>query len=111
METKAKSLGRLAVAGLAVYALSSYASAAFLTTIINFACRLVTSFRMMGNSLAIVMFVYGAARYVYTADDPGGRKQAISICVACIMALLIIQMATVIIGAVGASTGQPEPCT
>jgi multisubunit Na+/H+ antiporter MnhB subunit len=55
--------------------------------------QLQTSMRIIGSSIAAVMFLYGGAKYVYTSDDPGGRKQAIGICIAAIIAMIIITQA------------------
>lgn len=98
--------GRLAgirfTAVLSVLALASSASAtAYLTVITTFVCSLAGSIRMIGNSIGIIMFIYGALKYMYTADDPGGRKQAMGICVAAIMALIIIQAAIAVMNLVG----------
>ncbi len=78
---------------------SSLASAGggYLDPVIEFACELVEVFVNVGNGLAAVMFVYGGAKYAYTADDPGGRKMGMTICVAAIMAFIIIQAAQGII--------------
>jgi hypothetical protein len=81
----------------AVTMLQSTVSAAYLTPVIDFGKTLIIAFRDIGNGLAAVMFLYGGAKYIYTADDPGGRKQAMGICVAAIVAFLIIQSATLII--------------
>jgi hypothetical protein len=45
-------------------------------------------------SIVAIMFIFGAAKYVYSADYPGGRKQGKTICIhaiigAIIMALLV----------------------
>ena len=92
----------LAKAAAASFMLPSLASAEtkYLGPLISFVSTLQGSFRIMGSSIAIIMFVYGAVKYVYTADDPGGRKQAIGICVAAIIALIIIQAAEGIISSI-----------
>ncbi len=80
-------------------------SASYLGPITTFLKSLINSIRIIGNSIAVVMFIYGAARYVYASDDPGGRKQAISICIASVVALIIIFIAESVIGAICASMG------
>jgi hypothetical protein len=107
MERRYMSKVRWLTALLVAYAmLSSPASASgnYLGGIIAVVCTLVKSFKIMGYSIAIVMFIYGAAKYVYTADDPGGRKQALGVCVAAVMAMLIITAATTIISGIGQMT-------
>lgn len=92
--------------------------ATYLGVITSFVCSLATSIRIIGNSLAVVMFVYGAAKYMYTSDDPGGRKQAMGICIAAIVAFLIIMMAGTVINQIGAQVaasssslaGLTNPC-
>jgi hypothetical protein len=101
MKRQNKPTVQLIGSALALGALSTFASATYLTVINTFICDMAISFKLMGNSIAIVMFVYGAAKYIYTADDPGGRKQAMSICIACIVALLIIQATSGVIGQIG----------
>ncbi|MFH0861901.1 MAG: hypothetical protein V1875_02620 [Candidatus Altiarchaeota archaeon] len=102
MKTIQGKLMRAAAAGaLMPYALAQAVSAAYLTVINGFICSLIGSFQIMGNSIAIIMFVYGGIKYIYTADDPGGRKQAMGICVAAIIAMIIIQAARGVIGEIG----------
>jgi len=92
-----KNLAKRALVFGVLYTLSQGAAAQFLTPVLNFVRDLIEIFSTFGYSLAVVMFLYGAAKYVYTADDPGGRKQALGILIAAIMAILIIQAAEVII--------------
>ncbi|MBU0761758.1 MAG: hypothetical protein KKD39_01930 [Candidatus Altiarchaeota archaeon] len=84
---------------LLVFPTIAFASG-YLGPVITFACSLKDVFVNVGNALAAVMFVYGGAKYAYTADDPGGRKQGMAICVAAVMAFLIIAAAEGIIGGV-----------
>ncbi|MFH1054557.1 MAG: hypothetical protein V1744_00525 [Candidatus Altiarchaeota archaeon] len=96
-------MGRATLSAVAViYFISSATSAAtYLVKMIAFVNSLTTSFTIMGNSIAVIMFVYGAAKYVYTADDPAARKQAVGMCIAAIMALIIIRVAGDVIDMVG----------
>jgi hypothetical protein len=99
---------------MALCAASSLASAEYLGGINAFVCKLMTSFTTMGYSIALLMFVYGGVRYVYLSDDPGGRKQAMGICIAAIVAILFIRSADAIIGGVGNAitvSGVSKPCT
>jgi hypothetical protein len=41
----------------------------------------VDVFVAIGPTLVLLMFLYGAVKYVYSADDPGGRKQGKDICI------------------------------
>lgn len=89
---------------LTVYLISSSAAASYLDNILVFiVCSLARSFRIMGYSIGMLMFVYGAVRYVYTADDPGGRKQAIGVCIAAVIGMMIIAMASTVIASLRAS--------
>jgi hypothetical protein len=85
--------------GLVVVSLTSTASALF-TLVIDFVNNLIVAFRRIGGSLCVIMFVYGGAKYVYSADDPGGRKQGMSICIAAIIGGIIIVSADTIITSV-----------
>ena len=52
--------------------LSDMVCASYLNPIINFVnTQLVVTFSMLGGSIAVIMFVYGAAKYVFSSDDPG----------------------------------------
>jgi len=94
-------LGMSAAFALAVNALASTVSATYLGVINIFICTLVRSFIIIGNSIAVVMFIYGGIRYMYTSDDPGGRKQAMGICIAAVIAMIIIQAGSGVIGQIG----------
>jgi predicted DNA repair protein MutK len=50
-------------------------------------------------SLVFLMFTYGGVKYIFSADDPGGRKQGKNTCIhAVIGGILIILADTVITG-------------
>ena len=101
MKTGDRTLRLLALSLILACALATPASAGYLDPVIDFVtARLMVSIEIIGNSIAIVMFIYGAIKYAYTADDPGGRKQAMGICVAAIVALMIIQIADDVIMAI-----------
>jgi len=51
----------------------------------------------IGTGLVVLMIVYAGLRYVYSADDPGGRKQAQSIIVNAIIAGVLISIAYAVI--------------
>lgn len=89
---KNKSVGK-ALAGFGLlFALAHSASAGYLDPVLTFGMALILVMKNIGNALAVVFFLYGGAKYVYTADDPGGRKQGMGICVAAIIAFIIIQV-------------------
>ncbi len=96
----------VALACLALMALATPVSAGYLDPIRNFICvDLVGAIRRIGNTLGILMFVYGGAKYAYSADDPGARKQALGICSAAVIAMIIIMIAKEVIDAIGAMLG------
>jgi hypothetical protein len=103
--------GRLALKALAAaLALALFAgSASALATIITFTMGLACSIRKIGVTIGLIMFVYGGAKYVYSADDPGARKQALGICIAAIVAWLIISMAVDVINALGVGPAPAMP--
>ena len=55
---------------------------------------------MLAVLIAALMFAYGGAKYAFSADDPGGRKQGKNIMIQTIIALLIIVMSRGIIVAI-----------
>ena len=94
---------------LAVIAVSVSAATLVLTNVITFVCTLVKTFKTLGASLGVLMFVFGAAKYVYTADDPGGRKQGLAICVAAIIGIIFLLSADGIINGLGSVMGAGAP--
>jgi hypothetical protein len=104
-KTQPRKAGKIAVYVLILYFLTTTVSAGYLDAIILFVCELKCTMMMLGNTIAAVMFVYGGAKYAYTADDPGGRKQGITICVAALMAWLIIGMGDVVIKQIASTPG------
>ena len=58
----------------------------------------------VGSSLIVVMLMYGAGKYAFSADDPGGRKQGKTIMIHAIIGALMmsIVVAVVTITGVGA---------
>jgi len=47
----------------------------------------------IGGTLVIIMFLYGGLKYVFSADDAGGRKQGKTICIAAIIGGILITLA------------------
>ncbi|HHQ44992.1 MAG TPA: hypothetical protein ENN13_02530 [Candidatus Altiarchaeales archaeon] len=56
-------------------------------------CNVYNAVITLAIPLATLMFIYGGARYVYSADDPGGRKAAKKICVHSLVGLIIVGVA------------------
>ena len=84
------------VAALALILAPSTASASDAAAIIaSVICGLVPEVIDLARALAILMFIYGGAKYAYSADDPGGRKQGKMTCIHAIIGgiLLMIAMA------------------
>ncbi|MBD3417084.1 MAG: hypothetical protein GF416_08140 [Candidatus Altiarchaeales archaeon] len=80
---------------MALIVFSQFASAStYLQPIIDFVEQgLITALKRVGNTIAFIMFIYGAAKYVYSADDPAGRKTAMGVCIAAVVAFLFIRIA------------------
>ena len=68
-----------------------------LTPILDFVCALKDVFVVVGASLVLLMITYAGVRYVYSADDPGGRKQAISTLVNAIIGGILLMIADAVI--------------
>lgn len=83
-----------AVAALGL--LASAASAALVDTFTHTPCKILMNFRNAMNvvipSLVFIMMTYGAIRYAYGADDPGGRKSGKTIFIQAIMGGLLFLM-------------------
>lgn len=71
---------------------SASASADPAAIIAGVICGLVPEVLNLARVLAIVMFIYGGAKYAFAADDPGGRKQGKAIAVNAIIGLLIVSV-------------------
>ncbi len=84
----------------AVIMLCAGLASAYLESIKAFVDGLQDQFTEMGNGIAIVMFLYGAAKFIYSADDPGGRKQGKDVCIAALIAMIIINIAPTVIGSI-----------
>jgi len=73
-------------------------------------CCLHNHLLPVAQAIAALMFVYGGAKYAYSADDPGGRKQGKSISVNAIIGLLIVIMSqpliTNIVGSAATCLGE-----
>jgi hypothetical protein len=67
------------------------------TVILNTVCGVIRGIynplTAIGSSLVLLMIVYAGVKYVYSADDPGGRKQAKSMIVNAIIGGIILVIA------------------
>jgi len=74
--------------------LSTLASATAYPSIQSTLCAVILAIygpiAAIGGSLVLLMIVYAGVKYVYSADDPGGRKQAKSIIVNAIIGGVIL---------------------
>jgi hypothetical protein len=50
----------------------------------------------IGPALVVIMFTYGGLKYVFSADDPGGRKAGKMTCIHAIIGGIIITLVTVV---------------
>jgi hypothetical protein len=52
---------------------------------------------VVGPTLVLIMFTYGATKYAMSADNPGGRNQGKTICIHAIVAGLLFGLYKVVI--------------
>jgi len=52
----------------------------------------------VASALVVVMFIYGGLKYVFSADDPGGRKSGKNTCIHAVIGGIIVVVATSITG-------------
>ena len=55
-------------------------------------------------TLVLLMFVYGGVKYVFSADDPGGRKQGKMTCIHAVIGGIIVIVAVWVVRMIGFST-------
>ena len=60
-------------------------------------CCLRNNLIALAQAIAALIFVYGGARYAYSADDPEGRKQAKSLAVNALIGLIIVIVSQVMV--------------
>jgi len=53
--------------------------------------------------LAFLMYLYAGSKYAFSADDPGGRKQAKAIALNALIGLIIVASAKSLVEAAGGS--------
>jgi hypothetical protein len=98
---------------LAAATLPSFASAQMWKVVCNLITPVWFTVTSVGPSLVVVMFVYGAVKYAYSADDPGGRKQGRDICIQAMIGGAIGILTYGILKAIaiaGAAAGSPFFC-
>jgi uncharacterized membrane-anchored protein len=98
--TKELRLIRFTAVCALVFALSTFVSA---TTMTVFICSII---RPIWTTLATIaplfvggMFMYGASKYIYSAEDPGGRKQGKEMCIHALIGAIMLVLVRVIVGA------------
>jgi len=89
---------KLAIILLCLLYLATSASALTIAEAIkNVVCKVLKTVMdplpTIGVSLVLLMIIYAAVKYVYSADDPGGRKQAKSIIVNALIGGIILLIA------------------
>ena len=57
-------------------------------------CKIVSTvydtLTVISGTIVIIMFIYGGMKYVFSADDPGGRKQGKNICIHALIGGILI---------------------
>ncbi|MBD3389043.1 MAG: hypothetical protein GF416_08145 [Candidatus Altiarchaeales archaeon] len=96
---------RIALGFLALSVIAQPAAAANAAELIaSVICGLVPEVIRLARWLAVLMFVYGGAKYAYSADDPGGRKAARAIAINGIVGFLIVGLAKDLVDAIAGAT-------
>ncbi len=77
-------------------------AAATFASIHRVPCSIITAvweaLRIVAPLIFGIIFLYGAAKYVYSAEDPGGRKQGKTILIHAIIGALIMGLLVAIVG-------------
>jgi len=94
-----------AVAWAYVTAVSAGGSTNPAEIIANTICALIPEAGTLAWALALLMFIYGGAKYAYGADDPGARKQGKNIAVNAMIGLIIVAVAYALVNAI--ANGSP----
>jgi len=97
---------KVLLAGLASVSLATLASAQDPALILaSVICSLVPEVINLAWALALLVFIYGGAKYAYSADDPGGRKQGKNIAINAMIGFIIVGASLAIVKA--AAGGAP----
>ena len=92
---------KIFMGGLAAIAAAGYASASGAAQIISdVICTLVPDLLTLARVIAILFFIYGGAKYAFSADDPGGRKQGKQIAIHALIGFLIVAMSHSLVAAI-----------
>lgn len=91
------------------------ASAAVLAQqIMSVPCLLISAIfdalSSIGPALVTIMFLYGGVKYVFSSDDPGGRKQGKTICIHAIIGFVIMAVLSAVVNAVVNALGTIPMC-
>jgi hypothetical protein len=101
-----KKIVQSAVLSIVLLASAAAASPVQMSDIV---CSVITqvldTLNAIGPALVLLMFLYGGVKYVYSADDPGGRKQGKDICVHAVIGGIIILLAGSILTIIGLTGG------
>jgi hypothetical protein len=93
---------RFAMAASAVFSAAAVASAANIEAV---PCMIISgvwdALTAIGPSLIAVMFFYGVAKYAYSADDPGGRKQGKTIIIHAVIGGILMGVLASIVSTLG----------
>jgi hypothetical protein len=91
---------------LALLSLALSVSAQDMTAIVcNILLQVNDLLTAIGPTLVLVMFTYGGIKYVFSADDPGGRKQGKMICIHAVIGGIILVLADSILTIIGLTGG------
>ena len=89
--------------GIAILFFSSNVSAGGQMTII--VCTIIVevyrAVAIIGPTLVLLMFTYGGVKYVFSADDPSGRKAGKMTCIHAIIGGIILLLANWVMGMFG----------
>jgi hypothetical protein len=85
--------------GIILFLVCSICSSAFASAQIDFKtipCSIITqvfqTFNAVMPALVMIMFSYGAVKYIYSADDAGGRKQGKTIIIHALIGGIIFSL-------------------
>jgi len=99
---------KTAIKILALYALIGKAAANSAATIIaGVICGLIPDLMSLARLIAILIFVYGGAKYAFSADDPGGRKQGKTLAIHALVGFIIVAASEAIVEAISGT----QACT
>jgi len=76
-------------------------------TLYTVVCCLVNNLFPVAQAIAALIFVYAGARYAYSAEDPGGRKQAKSLAINSFIGMVIVIISQSLITVI---VGEPVTC-